>query len=279
MTTSAAIWGETRAIVARHLGVFVTLAAACQFLPTVAMRLLAPQVATMPSLTPGAAPPPAIPASMWLVLLGITLVQYVGLFTIAAITSDPREGGGRTIGETIAAALPAFGKFLLALVLFAVAYLVFSLVAGIVLAILAIVFGATGGMTRTSAGTVDPQMIAGLVGLIIAVVLPLVTWVMARLSPLVGVYLREDAGVVAGIRRAWSLSRGSTWSVVLLLLLFLLLSGLAAAIQFGLGSGGVIGILGTLVAAAISAILFVYFSAAIGVIYGQVATPPEDVFA
>lgn len=276
-TTTAAIWTETRVVVARHLGIFATLAAAFQFLPTVIVRLMGPQVGTMPSLTPGAAPAPALSGSVWLILLVLMLLQYLGLFAIAAITSDPREGGGRTIGETIAAALPAFGKFLLALVLFGVGYMVFSLVAGLVLAIVAVIFGAAGGLTKGS-GT-DPQAIAGLVGLILAIVLPLVTWLMARLSPLVGVYLREGTGVVAGIRRAWLLSRGSAWAIVVLLLLYLVTSGLVAMVQFSLGGAGPLAIVATLIAAAFSAVMFVYFAAATGVVYRQLATPPEDIFA
>ncbi len=261
--TAAGIWAETRAVVARHRGTLLTLAAATVFLPNAAVRLVGPNL-------PAGTGPATLPPGFWLMLATVLALQFAGLFAIAAITADRNEGGGRTLGETLGAALPALGKFALALVVFVFAYFIASLVVGLVLAVIAAIFMAASPAALASAQKGEPPM--ALAALVVAVVVPLMIYAWARLSPLVGIYLREPTGVIDGIRRAWTLSRGSAASIMALLTALVLASLGLAWIQSGLSSGGLPELAGValdLVGAAAGALIFTYAAAGTGVVYRQ----------
>jgi len=259
--TAGGIWHDTRAVVARHWQVFATLAGASVFLPNAAMRLLAPA---------GASPqaPADLPPGFWTLLALVLALQFIGVFAVAAIAADPREGGGRTLGATLADAAPAFGKFVVALLLFVIGYAIATVAASLVLAIVAV--ASPGALAGAGKGTAPMALASSLV----AVVVPLLMWLWARLSPLVGVYLREDVGVVPGIRRAWALSKGATWPILALLTMFVLASVTVGTLQVSAGQAagaGIAGMLLGLVFAGIGALFFVYAAAGTGVIYRQLS--------
>ena len=208
--TLADLWRETRAVVARHRNVLLTLGAATVFLPNAALRLLAPDMAG-----PGFDPtkPVVVPPGFWLLMVTVIMLQLVGVFAIGAITADSHEGGGRTLGRILGDAVPSLGRFLLALIVFFGVYFVGSIIFGLVLAI----FVSAGVPLGISGGPGAGPAPMAFAALILAIFIPLGVWLWARLVPLVGVYLREPVGVIAGIRRAWKLSsprsgRSSGWS-------------------------------------------------------------------
>ncbi len=266
--TAASLWADTRAVVARHRSAVLTLAAALVFLPSAALRLLVPPAVVAVAGTK-AVSAAEVPLTFLVSLMVTILLQIAGVFAIAAITADRSEGGGRTLGETLSAAMPSFGRFIGALGLFAIAYLLASVVLAMVLGVVVLAGGLSpDAVANAGRGSPPP----GLAAVVLAVVLPILIWLWARLLPLVGVYLRESAGIVGGIRRAWSLSRGSVWPLVTLLL------GLIGA-TLGLGAvqdalpamtGLAAGIL-DIVASAIGAWIFAYAAAATGIVYRRLA--------
>ena len=143
MLTAAALWRDTEAVVRRHFGALATLAAAFAFLPSTLLRLMLPATMRMPTFDLTTPPPPLPPGTLWL-LLALGIVQLFGIFAIAAVTADPNEGGGRTLGATIASALPALARFLGAMIVFVVAYIVAVFAFAIVVALIAGVSGVMG---------------------------------------------------------------------------------------------------------------------------------------
>ncbi len=272
--TAATLWRATDSAVRRHFGAFATLAAAFAFLPGAAMRILAPGLMRLPTL--GAATPAPIDGGVWLGMLALALIQLVGLFTIAAVTADSHEGGGRSLGAVMAAALPGLARFVAALLLFTLAYLVAALVVGLVVGLLAaIVLVAGSGGHATPADPANQSAVLGITMVVIAVVFPIAIWLSARLWPLVGVYLREPIGIIPGIRRAWSLSRERVRPLLAVYLALLLASLTLAMLQLGIagavGETGLAATLAALVEGALGAIVFVYFAALTGVVYRQLA--------
>ena len=265
--TVAGIWRETRAVVARHRGPLMTLGAATVFLPNAALRLLAPSI-TSPAFD--AAHPVQVPSGFLGLLLTVVLLQFAGVFAIAAISADSREGGGQPLGQTLAAAVPALGKFLLALVLFFCVYFLGSIVFGLLLAVVLAIGSAGSPELLASAKAGQPPLMMALI--VLAVLVPLMIWLWARLLPLVGVYLREPLGVMPGIRRTWSLSRGALRPILGFVIVYLVAAFAIGAIQVGTASEiGLGSIVLNLVLAALSAFVFVYGAAGTGIIYRELA--------
>lgn len=277
--TMNGVWEETRTVARRHFETFVTFAAAFAFLPPLALGVAFPGM--MSAMTnPDAAA--ALPSTFVLAALANSLLGFVGIFAIVAIAADPAEGGGRRVRESFAGALRGLGKFLLALLLIYVVVVVAGIALGIVVAIVA---AASGGLGGSGAAAGGPATVAGptVAAAILAVVLPVMLWLTARLSPMVGVFVREPVRVIGGVRRAWRLSRGSTWPIVGLLLLFVFASlaigfggaGLGAAFgvagRLASGSVGVGALLFAIVTSALGAALLLYYAVALGVIYRQLS--------
>ncbi len=275
--TTGTIWRATIDVVRRHFGIFVSIAAAAAFLPTVLLRLFYPAMTAAPQMPALGQTAPAMPAGFFPVLMLLFAAQLLGAFTIAAITADPAEGGGRTLAATVQGALPAFGKAILAGLLFMLAYLGFGVVLGIVMVIVAMIAGigmAAGGGAEALQGPGAANFVGVMVLVLFAVVVPLLTWLGARLSPLTGVYLREPVGVIDGIKRAWAMSQGSTWTIVRLVLVLLAMILVVVVMQVaimgtGAARGGIVALIFGLLLTAFSAWLFMYQSAGLGIIYRQ----------
>jgi hypothetical protein len=258
------------AVVGRHFGVFATLMAAFVFLPALAIGLVFPEVTAIKPGPLGTAP--TLPPGFLPTVLALMVLQFTGLFAVIAIAADPQEGGGRSVGETLRATLPAMGRFLLALVV-----LWFGLV--LVLVVLGIVGGLLLGVTGGSGDQAKAMTLGvGLAGMVFGIAL----WMGARMAPLPGVLLRETAGPVAAIRRAFALTRGVTAPLLLLTLVYLVVTlvcvllaqGVAAA--FGLvgtvaGGQRLGGLAGQIATSGFGAWLSIYYGAALGIIYRRLA--------
>lgn len=273
----AMVWRMTVDIVHRHFSTFVTLTAAFVFLPAVFIAVAFPQAGMFRLPVPGQAPPP-FPTG--LILLGVLsgLIGLVGHFSIGAIAADPVEGGGRSIGEIITGVLPKIGKGLLAGLYLLTAYLAVCLVAVVIVTILAAMFGAVSGMrTAVPAGgalaaPTGPAMLVA--GLLLVLILPLMIWATARLSPMLGVLLREPLSAFDSIKRAWTLSRGSAGPITGMLLLVAVASVvmglLVQSIGTALGLNAGVGLLlVAIVRSAVSALIAVYYYTGTAVIYRQ----------
>lgn len=274
------VWRMTADIVRRHFSTFITLAAAFVLLPSVLASTLFPQFGAMPIPVPGQ-PQQPFPVGLFLLIGTTSLIALVSHFAIAAIAADPAEGGGRSIGEIITGVLPKIGKGLFAGAYLVVAYITVGLLIGIVLSILAAMFGAWTGLvqTRGSAAALPQGGLTTTLGwLIAAIVLPLTIWVTARLLPLLGVLLREPLTAVDSIKRAWALSRGAVGPIVGVVVLVAAVSVLTTLIleqlRHALGiNAGVALLLFTIVRSAVSALIAVYYYTAVAVIYRQLTEP------
>jgi hypothetical protein len=264
------VWDEMLAVAGRHFGVFATLMAAFAFLPTLTVGLAFPEILSMKPGTFGT--PPELPPGFGLTIVVLAVLQFVGLFGIIAIAADPAEGGGKSVGETMRDALPAIGKFLLAL-----------LVVWVGLLVLVLVIALAGGLLLGISGSGSDQSHAmtlaiGIAGFVIAVAV----WIGARLTALPGVLLREGIGPVDSLKRALALSQGATGTLLLLTLIYFLASVIAVLLAQGLAAAfGLVGTvagntrIGTTIAqvasAGFGAWLSIYYGTALGVVYRQLA--------
>ena len=266
---------ETASEVRAHAAAFGTLTAAFVFLPGLAFGLLSPNDAAA-FRVPAPGQLPHFPPWFWPSLLVGVILQSLVQLTIAAIAADPARPAHETVGRTLARMMPALARYLGALLLLFVGYLLLSIPIGLLIAIV-------GGAARMAGGG-DPagaaRSMQALLGLVLLALVPVLLWVAARLSPLTGVFAVEGAAPTGGIRRAWALSRGSGLKIAFLIVILsfaailaaVSVQGLAAAFGATASVAGAPG-LGTLLvkcaSSAVSAVLFVYFAAGLGVLYRQ----------
>lgn len=266
--TVSELWHGTIAIVQRHFGSFVVIAALKVLLPSLLGLLLFPELFEMAAM---GKPMKALPSGYWLYMLVYILATLMGMFSISAAAADADEGGGQTMGAIVCGVLRVIGKAFLAGLLFMAVYgaaiIVVAVVIGIVVGGAAIV--TSGGMASGNTGSKTFAIVMTV--LLMAVIFPLVIWASARLAPLTGVYLREALGVVAGVKRAWALSKGSAWTIFKLVLVVAVLGFALSAFQLGLVRMGFVGGVGGFLAAAVvgslSALLLVYEAAGLGLLY------------
>lgn len=260
---------ETMAEARAHWSAFATLTAAFVFLPSLVFGLLAPSAAAslqMPA--PGVMPHFAgwlVPA----VLVGIVLQSWVTL-TIAGIAGDPARPEHETVGATLARMAPTLLRYLGALVLMFVGYLLLAVPLGMVVGL---VTGTGFQRTGVALGVSGPGA-----GLLVIAILALVLWLAARLAPMAGVFAVERTGPVAGLRRSWALTSGSTGRIVLLIIVMLIaalvvvVAGQALAAAFAsavllAGAATLAKVIQLMVAGAVNALLFMLYSAGVGVLY------------
>lgn len=279
-----AVTRETGAVLREHGGVFLTLAAALMFLPMLAVGLATPaQIA--------GAPP--VPGPRWLPLLQIaqSLLTILGTLAIAAVAGDAARGGGATVGAILARMTgPALRYFGATVLLGLAVVLVFAGLA----ALLVLSTGVPFGEVLAASASNDPAQVralfagrahgGGAVAVALAILAALlgVIYVGLRLAVMPGVFALERVGVIAGVRRAWALSRGSMGKLfgVLALAVMLALPTVLLVGALGLAVGSVAQIAGTreagrlaqaVLQAALGAGLTVVVAAWIGVLYRHLA--------
>ena len=264
--------GDTIAMVHRHFAVFATVSAAFYFVPSVAFGLLFP----LAGRAPDPAHPVHVPPVFWLVALVLGLVALVAGFTIAAIAADPAEGGGRTLGATMAGVMPRIGKALAAGLILAAGYFILCFAAAFIFVIVAVIV-AVGSGSAAKPPTIDPAMIMTITGGFIVALLPPFFWLYGRLTPLLGVLLREALTPGDSIRRAWALSRGNGWRIAGLQLIIFLPEMAAQGLAWGFlrsagaAPGDALGVAALVVRTAVIAWLLLYHYAGMAIVYRRLA--------
>lgn len=265
--TFVGLWQGTHAAVRRDFAAFMTLAAAFIALPALALNIAMPDMTNIAAIGSR----PALPAGLLPLLFLVMLAQIVGLFSNSAVTADPDSGGDRTFAAIMRSALPGVLRFAGAIILLYIVTLVATVVVFIVGALIALAMGLfeRGASPPPSVGTILGWAIAACL-----LVLPIIVWLQARLSPMVGVYLREQGGVIAGICRAWGLSRGHAGPIAGMLLVYLAMAMaimlVALVLSIGLAMRHPVMIVVLPIVMAVPGLfLNVYSGALLGVIYRQ----------
>ncbi|MFD1036356.1 hypothetical protein ACFQ15_17105 [Sphingomonas hankookensis] len=221
-------------------------------------------------------------AAFGLVSLVTTLVSLWGALYLIAFSAQPNGQEQRAVAMGLAKSrfLPLIGVSIVLVAILAV------------LAIPGVVVVVASGFDFRSvmAGTPpQPEEFAKLgLSLLYFFALALFTlWASARLLPINAVVAMERRGIGA-IGRAFGLTRGMTWKLIGLLLLYAIVAGVAvSAAQFVVG--GILGLLsdpnssfslaiigGAIAVAAVSAALALYQTAFIGKLYREIVGQQDD---
>ncbi len=227
---------------------------------------------------------PAVQAGLGLLNIAFTILQIWGQLVILAWAVDSAIGDRATRLAT-ARLLPTLGVYLIVLLAFLVLMLPF----------VAIVVSAGVGFDQMRAGgaaalTPGTASLLGVYGLVFVVA---VLFIAARLAVLLPVIAFERRGAGA-ISRSFALTRGSTWRLVGVLLLYVIVVGVSAlAVQLvfgailgvltdGEGPVTVAGVITAVAGAAVMTVFTVLATAFIGKLYvalaGQHAAAATDPF-
>ena len=215
MVRMGTVWDRTQDVLRGRAGIMAPIAVLAIFLPTVVNNA----VAAYGQPVPGAAPNPGVSALLALVALVVLVASIWGQLALLAIATDPattRADAGRQATQRL---LPALG---IVVVLIAVIILLF-LPAIVPLIRAGLDFNNPQSMQALSPGAVSFAGLYILVFFLLALVLG------ARLILLNPVILNERRGLGA-ILRSFQLTRGLTWRIIGVMLLFgvlLLISMLA----------------------------------------------------
>lgn len=272
MVTMSAAWDRTTEFLSDNLGTVVTIAALTIYPATVLQSVLQPLDATATG---------AGKAGLGLVQIAGSLLTLWGQLAIIALALDPARARGTAFKVAGQRLLPMIGVGLVVLLAF------------LALCLPVVLILAAGGadFTAMSQG-VSPNLAPGAAAsaaLYTLVLVPLIFWIGARLSVLASVVTGERLGLGA-IGRSWRLTKGYSWRIVGVLILFLivmLVAVLAAQTVFGsifrlaLGGTGPVttaSVLTALVVGVVSTAATVIFSAFFAKVYtalaGQAAPVP-----
>lgn len=265
------VWRQTLAETRAHFPAFATLTAAFVFLPALVFGAASPPMPTATSLA--AATISTLPVWFFPAILLLVVLQSIGMLTIVAIAGDAARSTSETVGSTVKRVLPRVSRYLGALLVLFVVYLLLAIPIGLVVGLV------LGGFS-TAGQLPDHVTAASATVLALLVILPLLLWLGARLSPMVGVFSIEAVSPIRGIRRTWALSAGSGWRIMLLIIVFtlavlallLVTQGLAAALGVAAtlaGTHSISGILFVVASAMVNALISILSTVALGVIYRQ----------
>lgn len=218
--------------------------------------------------------------SFSLVFIGYMLVRTLGIcaLCIAAAARQPLSLG-ETISEGLRAMLPMIGVYLLLIVGYVVVIVVFAVTIGLSFV----------GIFGAAAASAQAPGIGTVIGAILAVtaVMTAMFYIFTKLSMIIPVIVvDQERSPVKAISRSWSLTRGASFKIFLLLLLvglgaaiisgtFNVLSGGAAAFTAS-STGTVTGDVNWLqvaISALLSSMFGMYFIALIVAIHDQLAGP------
>lgn len=227
MVRMSGVWDRASDVIAGRRGILASIALLFVWLPGLvraAARL------AVNGAGPAAAAP--MPGSFWLVsILGLAVLVLgaIGNLALVAVASDPSVGRG----EALRIALNRLGAYVGIMLLVITAFVVLAV--PLVIAVLS----AYPSLAALQAGAV-PQVSAGLGLFVLVYSLVLAVfflWVEARLLVvLVPVIVNERLGL-RSVARAFALTRGLTWRIVGVLLLFLVVFVVAL-----LAAQGVVGV-------------------------------------
>ncbi len=221
-------------------------------------------------------------AAFGLVSLVTTLISLWGALYLIAFSAQPNGQEQRSVAMHLAKSrfLPLIGISIVLVAIFAV-----LAIPGVVLAV------ASGFDFQSVIAGVPPQPSEfaklGVAMLYFLALSLFVLWASARLLPINAVVAMERRGIGA-ITQAFRLTRGMTWKLIGLLLLYAIVAGVAvSAAQFVVG--GIFGLLsdpnssfslaiigGAFAVAAVSAALSLYQTAVIGKLYREIVGQQDD---
>lgn len=228
------LWTDTLASYRRNASVFLTLAAAFLFLPQMIVGLLLQASGvefTIEQILKGARPP----AWLFPVNLVVLLVQLLCIIPVTKVVLG-QVHSNETVGELIADAFRRVPGFLLAILWLFLLYIGVVIALALPVGLLAGFAGA--GVARGAAGGAA----ATLGMLLLGVALGLILYLVARMSVWFAVFVVENPGPRAVVRRSWDLTRGHAGRILLIFMVVLLGVIIAAAAIGALGAAlGVVG--------------------------------------
>ena len=205
MVGMGTVWDRAAEVLRGRANIMVPIAALTIFLPTV----MSNAVNAYGQPAPGAAPNMAASAAIGIVSLLVLIAGVWGQLALLAVATDPattREDAGRQATRRIG---PALGVVLVLLAI--VALLLLPAVVPLVQAGL--------DMNNPQSMQSLPPGVTGFAGLYFLVFAIAAVVIGARLILINPVILNERRGLGA-IRRSWSLTRGLTWRIIGVMLLF-----------------------------------------------------------
>lgn len=255
------VWDRTTEVLSGRSGVIASVAFLTLVLPPIvngALVLLAPQ-------------PPAAQLLTFVVGIASAVLSIWGSLAILALATHPSTDRSSAYRQATARLLPTIGVSL------EIGIIALLLMAPMVIALTATGFDFAAASDAANANTPQsmPSLAPGVAIFIVLYGLALVIlafWASARLMLVTAVVLNERLGLGA-IRRAIALSRGLTWRLVGVLLLFAIVFGVAkfaaqavVGLVFRLILGGeqvatalfLAGIAGAFVSAALMALAYVF---------------------
>ena len=203
MIRMGTIWDRSVEVMRGRSSILTTIAALTIFLPAVVRAGIAAYAAPG---SPGAA------MIGGLATLVTTVIAIFGGLALIAVASDPATDSGRAYAIARARLLPAIGLSLLLLLGLAV----LLIPAGALLVASGIDFSAAARGETTTPTSMAPIALLFLYMLVAFVVM---IWLAARLSLFNPVIVNERAGI-ATFARSWTLTRGLTWRIIGVFLLF-----------------------------------------------------------
>lgn len=205
MVRIGTVWDRATDVLRGRAAIMTPIAALAIWLPAVVSNAVGAYVQP----TAGAAPSPATGLLVAVVTIAVLVLSIWGQLALLAIASHPATTRADATRAATARLLPALGV-VLAIVLLFVLLVLPVLVA---LAAAGVDFQSESSMQTLPAGT------GAFVGLYSLVLVPVAIWFSARVMLLNPVVLNERRGLGA-IRRSFQLTRGLTWKIVGVLLLF-----------------------------------------------------------
>ena len=245
------------------------------FLPYFAVTLLVPQAANPqgPDLAPGASPDAAARAALdqitaayadnWPVLLGVTLIQFVGSLALLSLLGNPDSP---TVGQALKRGLAAVPAYFAAQLLSAV--------------FVAVAVGVPLGLVSY----VAPGFVVGVVllGLMLAAIYFFVKF--SLVAPVVAI--EGVRNPVAALMRSWRLTKGNSFRIATFILLLFVTIGIVTALAsmvlglvFALFDQGVADIGNAAVASLVNTLLGAIFVVVLAAVHGQLAGPSSQQLA
>jgi hypothetical protein len=206
MVTMSGVWDRTSEVLAGRTSMLAAIAIPTLFVPTVIRD------AYVAYATPGTAGFAAIGGVLSII---VALITIWGQLALIAAASDPTNDKGASFQIARGRILPAIGVSIVIMI----AVFLTLLPALVLLGVAGVDFEAIGSGQRAS------QMPIANGGALAGAILYMVVWaiailfVSARLTIWQAVLVNERNGLRA-IPRAWALSRGATWRIVGVILLF-----------------------------------------------------------
>jgi hypothetical protein len=230
MVRMSDVWDRASDVIARRSGILVSIALLFLWLPGLVRTVATVAVrgsATMASPGPATASPGGV---LLLGLLGLAalVLALIGHLALVAVAGDPAIGRDAALRVARRRFWPYVG--IMAIVIAALTILSLPLLIAVARVYPALAAMGAGGLPQVGSGT-------GWFVLVYSVALAvLVLWVEARLIVvLTPIVVNERLGL-GSIARAWALTRGLTWRIVGVLLLFAVVSLVAVlAVQGAVG--------------------------------------------